>query len=161
MIDSFAKDGAYPLMVAFIRDQPFGLPESLLLSIFRELEQRAEPGTLRAWCHLFGKVWATDAAEQFAPAQDLVTLNELVNKFWSANRWGWARLHEVEDGLQVIHNGAPLSGDKAVQHLHWSCGLLEGFYEAIFKQLGADDSMKVRIEGATEDHFVLTLRLSA
>lgn len=161
MSDTSARDGAYPLMVAFVRDRPFELPESLLLSVFRELEQRAEPGTLRAWCHLFGKVWAGDAADQFAAAQDLATLNELVNKFWSVNRWGWAQLREVEDGLQVTHSGAPISGDSAARHLHWSCGLLEGFYEAIFKQLGADDSMKVRIEGASDDHFALTLRLSA
>ena len=161
MSDTSARDGAYPLMVAFVRDRAFALPESLLLPIFRELEQRAEPGTLRAWCHLFGKVWAADAADQFPAAQDLAALNELVNKFWSASRWGWAQLSEVEGALHVTHHGAPIADDKAAPHLHWSCGLLEGFYEAIFKQLGADDSMKVRIEGASDDHFALTLRLSA
>ena len=156
-----STDPKHALMVSYLQNRPFELPESLILSVFEELVNRAEPATLRAWCHLFGKVWADRCAAEFDNAGELDSLNAQLNEFWSKNQWGWTQLREIEQGLEIMHTGAPLTKPELLPYLQWSCGLLEGFYEAVFKQHGADESMKVRVDSATPDRFSLILQLTA
>jgi hypothetical protein len=60
--------------------------------------------------------------------------------------------------IEISHQAAPLAEAFGDESLEWSIGLLEGFYESVFKVLGAGDSMVVT--GLLEASSGMTVRLN-
>lgn len=146
--------------LSYLQTQSAQIPSDLLDSILDELALRSESGTLRAWCHLFGKLWADRHSEMFSGLDDLKVLTDQLNDFLAKERWGWVAIQENELGLQITHTGWPYAGPDKVEHLPWLCGLLEGFYESIFHLLGASEDLHVRVTEFDAAQFNLQLQLS-
>ena len=138
----------------YVRAEGLRIPRRLLSTLTsRLLEGLGEDG-LRAWCQAVGHDWAQAEQERFASSGTLESLADALNSCWADARWGWIELQETDDGLDVMHHGAPIAD------AHPSLvGVLEGFYDTVFKLLGADPAMAVQMVAASDDGFDLHLRL--
>ena len=79
--------------------------------------------------------------------RDLDGLSDRVNSVWVACGLGHARIQPVDSGIRVMHRGGPMTieGDHAA---HWATlfpALLEGAYDAWFRQLGSGPALVTRI----------------
>lgn len=79
--------------------------------------------------------------------RDLDGLSDRVNSVWGACGLGHVRIRTAESGIRVTHRGAPatIEGDSAG---HWAAlfpALLEGAYDAWFRQLGSGPALVTRI----------------
>jgi hypothetical protein len=82
-----------------------------------------------------------------ADSRDLDAVAERINALWTECGWGQARLSATETGIRIVHRAAPRSieGDPAG---HWPqafAALLEGVYDAWFRQLGSGPALTTRI----------------
>lgn len=112
--------------------------------------------------HLFFNVGAQlgrDYSEHFENTETLIQLEERVNSLWSRLNWGWVVLTEVDEVIEILHQAAPLSEAFGDESLIWSIGFLEGFYDTLFKQLGASEKMSVQALLSESAGMVLRLHL--
>ena len=130
----------------------------VLRAMASELSAQTDAKELR---HLFFKIgerFAKDTGDLFQGAQSLAQLEERLNDFWSRINWGWVDLNEVQAYIEITHHAAPLAeafGDDAFE---WSIGLLEGFYQSVFRVLGASEAMVVCGAGASAGGMDVQLR---
>lgn len=106
-----------------------------------------------------GQRYASEPVSQFSAVNTLEELEQRLNVFWLEQNWGWVRLVEAKDGIDIAHQAAPLAAAFGDESLQWSVGLLEGFYQAVFAVLGASDQMVVRNAGIGADGMDIHLRL--
>ena len=106
-----------------------------------------------------GQRYASGPVSQFSAFNTLEELEQRLNVFWLEQNWGWVRLTETKDGIDIAHQAAPLATAFGDESLQWSVGLLEGFYQAVFTVLGASDQMTVRNVGVGADGMDIRLRL--
>ena len=145
-----------PALAHYVRAEGLRVPRLLLSALANRMAEGLGDEVLRDWAIAVGQDWAQAEQARFAGSGTLDALADSLNSHWAEARWGWARLEETEDGLEVYHHASPL-GDAHPSLV----GVLEGFYETVFKLLGADDDMVVQlVEGASEG-FDLHLRLMA
>lgn len=85
--------------------------------------------------------------------RDLDDLADRINTFWGACACGRARLEAVETGIRVLHRGAPLTieGDQTKCWAQAFPALLEGAYDAWFRQLGSGPVLTTRILRCEKD----------
>lgn len=130
---------------------------SFLNALAKELSANADATDLHQLFFRIGGRFAEDLEQHFQGIQTLSELEDALNKHWSGIKWGLVTLNEVKSYIDIHHQYAPLSESFGDDALIWSIGFLEGFYEKIFKVLGAGDSMVVRaIElepGSLDIHF--------
>ncbi len=142
---------------SYFRNQQVSLQWlAVLRAMALELCASAQPDELRL---LFSKIGERLAAELHAQFQDINTLPELeqgLNLFWSQINWGWSSFQEAGESIEITHWAAPLAEAFGADNLGWSVGLLEGFYQNMFRLLGASTAMQVRDTGASQ---AMTLRL--
>jgi hypothetical protein len=130
----------------------------VLRALALEMSAHAEPKDLR---HLFFKIgvhFASDAEERFEGIQTLGELEETLNDFWAQMNWGWVEFKEVKAYIDITHYAAPLAEAFGDEALSWSVGLLEGFYQSLFKVLGASDTMLVQSVGESSGGMDIRLR---
>ena len=106
-----------------------------------------------------GQRYAGQALSQFDEVNTLDELEDRLNIFWQEQNWGWVRLEETAEGIDIAHRAAPLATAFGEESLGWSVGLLEGFYQAVFTVLGASDKMAVRNVGSGTDGMDIRLHL--
>jgi hypothetical protein len=82
-----------------------------------------------------------------ADVRDLDDLAERINGLWAVCGYGHARLQAVETGIRVVHRGAPVTieGDHAGHWARLFPALLEGAYDAWFRQLGSSGLLSTRL----------------
>jgi hypothetical protein len=82
-----------------------------------------------------------------AQVHDLDTLGERVNALWSACGCGHARFTPSDTGIRIIHQGAPMSlhGDDDHCWARLFPAMVEGAYDAWFRELGSAPSLTTRI----------------
>lgn len=130
----------------------------VLRALALEMSDNADVKTLH---HLFvniGGRFAADAQECFEDVQTLTQLKENLNDFWTRINWGWVDLTEVKGGIDITHQAAPLAEAFGDEALEWSSGLLEGFYQHVFKQLDKSNAMLVRSIDIAPDGMELRFR---
>ena len=155
------SDDRLPGYVRYFQAQSMQMPEALHRALAAELSSRFSPSYLRSWTRLLGAQWAQQASEAYAHAEDLGALNDALNQYLAHARWGWAQLSESERGLTVNHQGAPLPQGLGIENLCWTSGLLEGFYETVFRHFGAGDDLKFNLAHASQDGFDLHFQLGS
>jgi len=79
--------------------------------------------------------------------RDLDGLTDRINSLWVLCGYGQTRIQRAETGIRVLHRAAPatIEGDHAG---HWATlfpALLEGAYDAWFRQLGSGPALSTRI----------------
>ncbi|MFZ4478514.1 MAG: cellulose biosynthesis protein BcsD [Rhodoferax sp.] len=130
----------------------------VLRALALEMSAHADTKDLR---HLFFKIgghFAADTVERFDGVQTLAELEESLNAFWSQINWGWAEFKEVKGHIDITHNASPLAEAFGDEAMSWSVGLLEGFYQSVFKVLGASDTMIVQGVGESSGGMDIRLR---
>lgn len=115
----------------------------ILRALARELDQHASTQDLRRLFYNAGEHFAGDTADHFQGIETLSQLEESLNGLWARLNWGWVELKETHGVIEIAHQAAPLVEAFGDEALDWSIGLLEGFYERVFKVLGAGDAMSV------------------
>ncbi len=115
----------------------------VLRSLALELERNASAEDLRSLFFNTGKNLAEELSSHCEDVTTLSQLQEIINDFWLQMNWGWVELSEANAVVEIVHHAAPLAEAFGESSLTWSAGLLEGFYESIFKILGASDEMHV------------------
>ncbi len=115
----------------------------VLRSLALELERHASVEDLRSLFFNTGKNLAEELSSHCEDVATLTQLQEVINDFWMQMNWGWVEFSEANSAVEISHHAAPLAEAFGEASLVWSVGLLEGFYESIFKILGASDEMHV------------------
>ncbi|NEX60033.1 cellulose biosynthesis protein BcsD [Noviherbaspirillum galbum] len=130
----------------------------VLRAMGSELAGSADEGDLARLFHAIGGRMAASASEHFQSVQTLDQLQERLNAYWAHVNWGWVALNEVKGGMDIVHYASPLAEAFGQQTINWTAALLEGFYQSIFKVLGAGDKMAVRHMGAAAEGMEIHLR---
>lgn len=130
----------------------------VLRALAFEMSAQAEAKDLRLLFFKIGEHFANDTEDRFQGVQTLAQLEDSLNDFWSQINWGWVDFKEVKGYIDITHQAAPLAEAFGDEALGWSVGLLEGFYQTIFKVLGASDSMIVQGVGESSNGMDIHLR---
>ena len=129
----------------------------ILRALAFEMSANAQGKELRQLFFKVGEHFANDTEERFQDVQTLAQLEESLNDFWSQINWGWVDLKEGKSYIEIAHQAAPLAEAFGNDALEWSVGLLEGFYQSVFKVLGASETMVV--QGIGESSNGMDIRL--
>lgn len=125
---------------------------TVLRAMAQVLPATLDEASLKAIFFQIGEQLAGGAEARFASIETLTDLELQLNAHWSELNWGWVALAELDDAIAIAHHASPLAeafGDAA---LPWAAGLLEGYYQTVFKVLGAGESMKVQmVDGPATD----------
>lgn len=132
----------------------------VLRALAVEMPAFADPARLRQLFFNIGRRMAGDAAAHFEQVQTIDDLEQALNDFWTPLNWGWVELSEIEDGIDIAHQAAPLAEAFGEDALDWSVGVLEGYYQTVFTVLGASEQMVVRKLGSDEGGMHLRLRFA-
>lgn len=87
------------------------------------------------------------------PSRHLAELEQRIDEQVRTLGWGWVRLHDLGDGLELLHACTPLRQAFGEASVDWTGGLLEGLHGAWMKQAGAGDALELRQTGAIEVPF--------
>lgn len=135
--------------------------QAVLTALSQELGQQFDPEGLRTLWAQVGERLASEGQDRWANAQTLQDLQEALNAFWAEKQWGLVQLSEGDGQVLIDHWAAPLADAFGADALDWSVGLLEGFYQAVFSQMGAGQDMRVRAQPDAGDTPHIQLALSA
>jgi hypothetical protein len=108
-----------------------------------------------------GMRFAGDMESQLQGVQTLAELTEALNDLWNRTNWGWVELTEASGCIEIEHRYAPIAEAFGVEMLAWSIGILEGFYQAVFRSFGLSEKMTARMVSQENDGFYVHLRLAA
>jgi hypothetical protein len=78
---------------------------------------------------------------------DIEALTERINRLWLAFGCGQVMLHAADSGIRIMHRGVP-AAIEADQDGHWAQlfpAILQGAYDAWFRQLGSGAVLTTRI----------------
>lgn len=132
----------------------------VLRALAAELESRESPEVLRSLFSAMGQRLASEAGAQLGDPDTLAELQQSLNDFWSQMNWGWVTLTEQAGSLEILHHAAPLAEAFGDEALVWSCGFLEGFYQATCQGLGAQASLSVQWVDMADEGSTLVFELS-
>jgi hypothetical protein len=144
---------------AYFRSQQVSLQWlPILRALAEELATRADPADLRQLFFQVGDRFAKDIDARFEGVETLEQLEQTTNELWQQLNWGWVQLTEGQACVDIMHEAAPLAEAFGEETLDWSVGLLEGFYQHLFKVLGAGDTMQVQAIGGASNGMDIRLR---
>ena len=148
----------------YFRSQQVPLQWSpILRALADELRANAQGDdeTLKTLFRAVGYRFANDIAQRFEDANTLDDLGHVFNDVWSETNWGVVELAEQDGHISIEHRFSPLAQAFGNDSLGWSVGLLEGFYQAGFKRVGAGTDLSVRLFGTESDGLRLIFKLAA
>lgn len=134
-----------PLQAYFRKHQVSPQWLTVLRAMAQVLPATGDEASLKAIFFNIGEQLAHGAEDRFASIETLTDLELQLNAHWSDLNWGWVDLKELEDAIAIEHHASPLAEAFGDDALPWAVGLLEGYYQTIFKVLGAGESMKVQV----------------
>lgn len=147
----------------YFRSQQVPLQWSpFLRALSQELSITAngDSDALRSLFRAVGYRFAGDLSGHFKEAETLQELTNVFNEVWCQSNWGLVDLAQHNDHISIEHRFSPLAEAFGLENLAWSIGLLEGFYQAGFKQAGAGEDLTVRFSGTENDGLRLVFRLA-
>ena len=131
---------------------------AVLTALGLELGSQANPQDLRRLFFNVGQRLATASTSDFEGVDSLESLEVRINRFWAHLNWGWVDLQEAEGFIEIAHHASPLARAFGDASLWWSTGLLEGFYQSVFRVLGAGEKMVVTALPADANCFTQRLK---
>jgi hypothetical protein len=110
-----------------------------------EVYGEASPEAAHGFYSAVGRRLAT--LVDLADVQDIDALADRINGLWSACGCGHARFQAIDTGIKITHRGAPaaIEGDQAGYWEQLFPAILEGAYDAWFRQLGSGQALSTRI----------------
>lgn len=101
---------------------------------------------------LFARIGARVAGQfPLARCSTLTDLEAAFNARWEAIGWGFSRLAEDPETLSIVHACSPLAMAFGTEAADWTCGFLEGAYQAWFQAQGSPAGLRVRALPAAVD----------
>lgn len=79
-----------------------------------------------------------------ARCSTLAELESALNARWEAIGWGFSRLEEGAETLSITHDCSPLAAAFGADAAGWTCGFLEGAYQAWFRAQGSPAGLRVQ-----------------
>lgn len=125
-----------------------------------ELASQAPVEDLRNMMFATGQRQAATLTDLLGDIQSLARLQENLNLYWQQLHWGFVQFEEAMDHVTIKHCASPLLEAFGESALPWSVGFLEGFYDQIFKVLGAAFTMRVSAMDSELDGLNLYFRFS-
>jgi hypothetical protein len=145
----------------YFRSQQIPLQWSpILRAMAEELVANADTQALHQLFFNMGSRLATSVHSQFADRKTLIELTESLNSLWASMSWGCVALKESPTAIEIEHRYAPLAEAFGDEMLSWSIGLLEGFYQTVFRSFGASDKMAAKYVPEQSEALQLHLRLA-
>lgn len=147
----------------YFRSQQVPLQWSpILRALSEQFNQTAGDDTslLRDLFRGVGRRFAQSVVDQYAGCGSLADLTDAFNGLWSELNWGMVEMVEQADLVSINHYYAPLAEAFGGDSLCWSVGLLEGFYQASFQQLGAGEEFGVQFVAQADDGMSLNFRFA-
>lgn len=129
-----------------------------LSALADELSSQATDDELRSIFFAVGKRQALLLQNYLEDVRTLHQLEEALNDYWSRQHWGFVRFEEDRDHVRIHHAASPLSYAFGAEAMPWATGFLEGFYEQVFKVMGAGGGMHVVALSGEEDGLNLFFR---
>jgi hypothetical protein len=146
---------------AYFRSQQIPLQWSpMLRAMAEELVANADTQALHQLFFNIGSRFASSVQSQFAGQNTLTDLNDSLNSLWASMSWGFVEFSETSTAIEIEHRFAPLAEAFGDDMLSWSVGLLEGFYQAVFRSFGASDKMAATYIVDKSEALKLHLRLA-
>lgn len=110
-----------------------------------EVSAEAKPEQAHGFYVAIGRRFST--LVDMADVHDLDDLATRINGLWAACGYGHVRLQAVETGIRVVYRGGPVTieGDHAGHWARLFPALLEGAYDAWFRQLGSSGLLSTRL----------------
>jgi hypothetical protein len=141
---------------AYFREQQVSLQWlPLLRAMAAELGAQEDIELLRQLFLRIGQRLATESSDYYEGLSTLTVLEQGLNDFWSRMQWGWVRLVEGRSQIEIVHHASPLAEAFGDEALAWSAGVLEGYYQTVFGQLGAGGDLQIRLVGISDDGLTL------
>jgi hypothetical protein len=134
--------------------------EMVLRAMASEMSSVSDAPDLRDFFFRIGERFASEAGNRFQGVETLEALEESLNAFWAEMTWGWVELIEEDGGIDINHQCAPLAQAFGDEALSWSVGLLEGFYQTLFNEFGANEDMTMSCVAASPDGMDIQLRFA-
>jgi hypothetical protein len=100
-----------------------------------EFATALSPTDLRALSRRIGLRFATELP--LPPQPTLDGVQAAMSQQWHALDWGWVRLVQQADHVEIHHFCSPLSAAFGAPAVDWATGFLEGVYQQWFDQQGA------------------------
>jgi hypothetical protein len=145
----------------YFRSQQIPLQWSpLLRALGQELVVNADKQALHQLFFNVGSRFATTVLPQFSGITTLKELNEALNSVWTPMSWGYVELTEATTAIEIEHRYAPLAEAFGDEMLDWSIGVMEGFYQAVFRSFGASEKMTAKYVSEKSDALQIHLRLA-
>jgi hypothetical protein len=132
-----------------------------LSALAAELSSQASDDELRQIFAAVGKRQALALEGHVQDVDGLAELASVLNEYWAAQHWGFVNFSEKKNSVEIVHAASPLADAFGEDALAWSVGYLEGFYEQIFKLLGAGRGMHVSALDAEESGLSLIFELAS
>lgn len=126
--------------------------------LMQQLQANANPDDLLPLMQAAGMQAARGMS--LPPCQTLTQLQDAINAYWSQLGWGVVALAEHPDHLVIEHMASPLESLLGRTHLEYGAAFLEGVYQEWFVELGAGESLQVRLAGIDPETCDLLFRLA-
>ncbi len=133
----------------------------VLSAMAAEMSEVSEKSDLRDFFFRIGERFASKEKNKFKNVETLSELENSLNSYWTSINWGWVELEEKDGTIDITHNCSPIAEAFGNSELSWTVGLLEGFYQTLFFEFGANDEMKINCIGESADGLDLHLKFSS
>jgi Cellulose synthase subunit D len=145
----------------YFRSQQIPLQWSpFLRALAQELIANADKHALHQLFTNVGSRFATTVLPQFSGISTLKELNDALNGLWAPMSWGYVKLTEASTAIEIEHRYAPLAEAFGDEMLEWSVGVMEGFYQSVFRSFGASEKMTASYVPEKSDAMQIHLRLA-
>jgi hypothetical protein len=145
----------------YFRSQQVSLQWSpILFAMATELEAIASTEDLRLLFQKIGIRLSESVVEQFIDVKDLSELNDALNDLWARTQWGYVQLQEAPDCIEISHQFSPLYEAFGERAIAWTIGLLEGFYQATFRNFCSTDLLNAQCVGVEDNGHKLNIRFA-
>jgi hypothetical protein len=146
---------------SYFRSQQVSLQWSpVLFAMAHELEAIAPAADLRLLFQKIGARFSQSIAEQFSAIDALPDLNNALNDLWARTQWGYVELQEGPSCIEISHQFSPLFEAFGEQSLPWTIGLLEGFYQTVFRNFGATELLNAQCVGVENNGQKINIRFA-
>jgi hypothetical protein len=145
----------------YFRSQQVPLQWSpVLRALSEELAANADTQALHQLFFNIGCRFANSIQSHFDGIQTLTELAQALDELWIRTSWGTASLTEAKGAIEIEHCYAPLAEAFGDDTLPWSVGILEGFYQTVFRAFGASEKLVAQYAPEQSNALQIHLRLA-
>ena len=124
-----------------------------MAAMFSEFEERVDPAEADQFLEALGLKMS-----RLLPLRHCTSLEELeedINSVLEGIDWGWMRIREVDNFLEITHGAYPLIPQDENNLRSWLVPVLEGLYGGWLGEQGGDPSFTARLTAPSRGNCAL------